>query len=160
VRRGGRDYADYFPDAVWGGKRLALVAARRFRDELLERVEPDLRVRRRVPKGVRSKTGVVGVSVERHLVEGRVYRRYVAHWSDPEEGPMRRRFSVERHGEEGARALAEEVREQGVARSRARLLARQAADAARRLAAAPPLPRMVRDPRSRKGIRMPRRSGR
>ena len=160
VRRAGRRVADYFPDAVWGGKGLALVAARRFRDELLKRVEPDLRVRRRVPKGARNETGVVGVTMERYVVGGRVYRRYVAHWSDPETGPMRKRFSVGLYGEEEARALAEEARRKGVARSRAQLRERQVADADRRLEQAPPMPRVVRDPLSRKGIRMPRRRGR
>jgi hypothetical protein len=158
VRRAGDDITDYFPFAVWGGKNRALVAARRFRDEVLTRVEPDLRVRRRVPKGVRSDTGVVGVSEERYIVGGRVYRRYVAHWSDPEVGPMRKRFSVGLYGKEQARALAERARTEGVARSRAQMLARQVADAERRLEEAPPLPRVVRDPRSRKGIRMPRRA--
>jgi hypothetical protein len=160
VRRAGRHVADYFPDAVWGGKGLALVAARRFRDELLKRVEPDLRVRRRVPKGVRSETGVVGVTMERYVVGGRAYRRFVAHWSDPETGPMRKRFSVGLYGKEQARALAEEARRKGVAQSRAQLREQQVAEAERRLEAAPPMPRMVRNPLSRKGIRMPRRRGR
>lgn len=97
------------------------------------------------------------MSVERHVVDGRAYRRYVAHWSDPDEGPKRRRFSVHRYGEKRARALAVEAREQGVSRARALLLARQVADAVRRLQMAPPMPRMVRDPLSRKGIRMPQR---
>jgi len=160
VKRAGRHVSDYFPDAVWGGKRLALVAARRFRDDVLKRVEPDLRVRRRVPKGVRSETGVVGVTVERYVVGGRVYRRFVAHWSDPETGPMRKRFSVGLYGEEQARARAEEARRKGVAQSRTRLRERQVADAERRLEEAPPMPRVVRAPLSRKGIRMPRRRGR
>jgi hypothetical protein len=93
------------------------------------------------------------------VVGGRAYRRFVAHWSDPETGPMRKRFSVGRYGEEQARALAEEARSKGVAQSRTRLREQQVTEAARRLEQAPPMPPMVRDPLSRKGIRMPRRAG-
>jgi hypothetical protein len=77
VIRRGKVFADYFSDAVWGGRAKALVAAQRFRDELLLRIEPDTRVRRRAPKGIRCTTGAVGVSFERYVVDGRVYQRYV-----------------------------------------------------------------------------------
>ena len=157
VERRGKAFPEYFGYAVWGGKNRAKLAAQRYRDELLLRIEPDSRVRRQTPKGRRSKTGVVGVSVEPHEVGGRVYRRYVACWQDPEEGPKRRRFLVEHHGEEGARALAIETREAGVAHLRAYLLARQREEAARRLEKAAPMPRQVKDPLSRKGISMARR---
>jgi hypothetical protein len=88
VTRRGQPFGDYFPDAVWGGREQALLAAQHFRDELLAGIiGPDTRVRRRPPRGRRSKTGIAGVSLERHLVEGRVYHRYVASWQDPDEGP-------------------------------------------------------------------------
>ena len=163
LRRRGRDFADYFGDAVWGGRTKALQAAQHFRDRLLQHVPPDTRVRRRPPRGRRSRTGVPGVSYERYVVGGRVYSRYVAHWQDPENGPQRRRFLVERYGRRAARALAIEARTVGVADSEARLLARQREEARRRLQTAAPMPRPVKNPRSRKGISMarrrPRRSG-
>jgi len=90
-------------------------------------------------------------------VGGRVYSRYVAHWQDPENGPQRRRFLVERYGRRAARALAIEARTVGVADSEARLLARQREEARRRLQTAAPMPRPVKNPRSRKGISMARR---
>ncbi len=157
VMRGGRTFSDYFGHAVWGGRARAFLAAQHFRDRLLKRIDPDSRVRRQAPKGRRSRTGVVGVSSERHLVDGRVYRRYVASWQDPEKGSQRRRFLVERYGEERALALAVEAREAGVARSKAYLKARQQEEAALRLQKAAPRPRPVKDPRSRKGISMARR---
>jgi hypothetical protein len=157
VRRGGKNYSDYFGNAVWGGRPLALLAAQHFRDRLLQRIDPDTRERRRIPKGRRSKTGRVGVSRERYVVDGRAYHRYVAIWQDPEKGTQRRRFSVEHYGKEGARARAIEVREAGVARRRAHMLARQGEEAERRLQEAAPMPRQVKDPRSRKGISMARR---
>jgi hypothetical protein len=109
---------DYFGDAVWGGRARALLAAQHARDELLRRIDPDQRVRCRTPRGSRSRTGAVGVSLEVHVVDGRIYHRYVAHWQDPEKGSQRRRFLVERHGEEQALALAIGAREAGGARPR------------------------------------------
>lgn len=157
VTRRGHNFADFFPDAVWGGRARALVAAQRFRDQLLLCIGPDTRVRRRSPKGTRNVTGVVGVSLERHVVDGRVYHRYVAHWPGPEKGTRRRRFLVERYGKEGAFALAVEAREAGVARGHAHQLARQCEEATGRLQDARPMPLRVKDPLSRKGISMARR---
>ena len=73
VTRAGDTFADYFGDAVWGGRALALLAAQQFRDRLLRRIDPNSRVRRQVPKGIRSLTGVVGVGLEPHVVDGRAY---------------------------------------------------------------------------------------
>jgi hypothetical protein len=104
---------------VWGGRAKALVAAQRYRDQLLRRIDPDTRVRRRAPKGSRSVTGIVGVSLEQHVVGGRTYQRYVANWQDPERGLQRRRFLSEHYGKERALALAIEAREAGVEHNRA-----------------------------------------
>jgi hypothetical protein len=156
VRR-GQGFADYFGAAVFGGRERALLAAQHFRDKLLQRIDPDTRVRRRMPKGTRSKTGLVGVSRERHVVDGRIYERYVACWRDADKKPRRRRFLVERYGRQRALALANEARAAGVARSHAEQLARQRQGARERLRQARPMPRPVKDPRSRKGISMARR---
>jgi len=157
VMRQGRRFTDYFPDAVWGGRERALVAAQRFRDGLLMHVEPDTRVRRRSPKGTLDLTGVVGVSFEEYEVHGRFYERFVANWPDADDGTRRRRFSVRRYGEERALALAVAARKAGVALVRAEKLARQRAEAGHRLEEAPPLPAQVKDPLSRKGINLGRR---
>jgi hypothetical protein len=154
VARGGEKFSDYCGDAVWGGRAQALVAAQRFRDELLERVAADTRVRRQPQKGRPSETGVVGVWSEPHVVGGRVYERYVASWQDPEKELRRRRFLVERYGRDRAFALAVEAREEGVAFADAQQRARQCEEAKRRLQKAPPMPRQVKDPLSRKGISM------
>jgi hypothetical protein len=157
VMRRGREFYQYFGYAVWGGRTRALVAAQHFRDRLLQRIEPDTRDRRQAAQGRRSKTGVVGVTIEHHKVDGRVYERYVASWQDPEKGPQRRRFLVERYGRGEAFARAIGARRRGVARRRADMLARQREEARQRLLKAAPMPRPVKDPRSRKGIRMGRR---
>ena len=157
VTRRDETYRDYFGDAVWGSRATSLLAAQHFRDRLLLRIDPDVRVRRRTPRGRSSRTGLVGVSLEWHVVEGRAYERYVACWPDLERGAQRRRFLVERYGRERARQLAIEARESGVRRFHAQQLARQREDARGRLQEAPPRPRPVKDPRSRKGISMARR---
>lgn len=153
VRRGNR-IADYFGDAVYGGRAVALLAAQRVRDELLLRLGPDTRVRRQIPKGQQSRTGVVGVSLERQRVRGRVYEYFLACWVDPELGPQRRRFSIRRHGRQVARALALEARQSGVARSHAYLLERQHEEAKGRLRQAGEMPRAVKDPRRRTAMKV------
>jgi hypothetical protein len=158
VCRRGRIYQRYFADAVWGGAPQALVAAQRFRDQLLERIPPDTRVRRRIPKGVRKPTtDVVGVTLEKYRVEGREYERYIGTWKDAEGSFRRRRFSVGRYGRKGAYDRALRARKEGVALARAERLSQQREEAARRLAASLPMPRPVKDPRSRKGISMANR---
>lgn len=158
VTRQGKNYNGHFADAVYGGARQALIAARRFRDQLLRRIEPDTRVRRKVPRGSRNETKHVGVEFEEYEVDGRWYERFIAHWQDADGGHRRRRFGVGLHGLDGAYALAVEAREEGVAESRAAQRTRQREEALERLAAAPPKPRQLKDPKSRKGMRMPPRN--
>lgn len=154
IQRKGRAFTDYFSDAVYGGRQRSLVAAQRFRDDLLLRIGPDTRVRRRPVLGRGSATGIVGVSLERTRVHGRVYESYTATWPDPEKGQARRRFLIQRYGRERALALAQEAREAGIAQNHARMLALQREQASQRLRQAPPMPRKVRDPLTRKGISM------
>ena len=157
IRR-GQPFQGNFPDAVWGGRDLALVAAQRYRDKLLlRRAGPDTRVRRKVPNGRRSRTGIAGVSFEEYVVEGHLYHRYVAHWQDADKEGRRRRFGVGPYGDQEAKALAAKARRAGLEQTDAERLARQREEAARRLQNAPPMPSQVKDPRSRKGISMARR---
>jgi hypothetical protein len=157
VVRKGLHHIKYFSHAVWGGRDLALVAARRCRERLLKRIDPDTRVRRRHPRGRSHSTDVVGVSREEYVVEGLEYCRYVACWQNAEGRMRRRRFSVGRYGETGAKARAVRARQAGVARAHAVRMARQRQEAALRLKLAPPMPSQVKDPLSRKGISMARR---
>lgn len=154
VTRQGRTVSDYFSFAVWGGRAPALVAAQRFRDELLaRRLGPDSRVRRRVARG-RGMGSRPGVTLERYSVEGRHYERYIAQWQDPDKGLERRRFSLKRHGKRRARALAIEARRSGVANANSLRMARQRKEASRRLRNAPRMPRPVKHPLDRRGITM------
>jgi hypothetical protein len=157
IERRGQKVTGWFADNVWGDRKKSQIAAQRFRDELLTRVEGDTRERRRPPKGTRSKTGIVGVTVEEYVVGGRRYRRFVAGWKDEAGVWNRRRFLVQRYGEPQAKALAVEVRKAGVARRQREVQARQREEAGARLRTAPPPPTRVKDPLSRKGIKMPPR---
>ena len=155
--RAGVLYSDYFSNAVYGGWRKSLLAGRRFRDGLLTRIPPDTRVRRRVPKGARSETGIPGVTLERYRVDGREYERFVASWQNADGECQRRRFSVGRYGKEVAEALATAERNKGVETARREKQARQREEAERRLLELPPEPCQVKDPLTRKGIKMPPR---
>jgi hypothetical protein len=154
VTRRGRLYSGHFSDGVWGGRAQSRIAAQRWLYALLKDIDPDTRVRQRPPKGSLSKTGIVGVSLETYRVDGRPYQRYVAKWQGLEKGSQKRRFSVSRYGRNHAQALAREARKAGVARYEAQLSARQREEAARHLRQAPPQPRQIKDPLSRKGISM------
>jgi hypothetical protein len=156
--RGGRNHNGHFADAVYGGKRQSHIAAQRFRDLLLRRIEPDTRVRRKVPRGSRNETDKVGVAFEEYVVGGRLYERFVAQWQDADGRHRRRRFGVGPYGRRGAFALAVEGRKEGVAQSRAVQRARQREGALQRLAAAPSEPRQLKDPKSRKGTRIRHRN--
>lgn len=158
--RGGKPHVGHFADATYGGKRKALIAARRFRDRLLRFIEPDIRVRQRVPKGSRNETRKVGVAFEVYDVDGRRYQRYIAHWKDEDGRSQRRRFAVGKYGDALAYKLAAMARDEAVERIRTVLRARQLAEAKHRLTDAPPPPRQVKDPRSRKGMRIRRRKNR
>lgn len=158
VMRGGRNHNGHFADAVYGGKRQSHIAAQRFRDLLLRRIEPDTRVRRKVPRGSRNETDKVGVAFEEYVVGGRLYERFVAQWQDADGRHRRRRFGVGPYGRRGAFALAVEGRKEGVAQSRAVQRARQREGALQRLAAAPSEPRQLKDPKSRKGTRIRHRN--
>jgi hypothetical protein len=157
VVRGGRRFSRYVSPGGWGGREQARLAAQHFLARLALRIEADTRVRRRPPKGSRSKTGMPGVRLERYRVGRRFYWRYVALWPDPEKRFGRRRFGVSRYGKGKALALAVQARRAGVSRYRDYLRARQREEARQWLKNAPPMPRQVKDPLSRKGIKMGRR---
>jgi hypothetical protein len=155
LREGERRWGHFAFD-VYGGRAPALLAAQRYRDELLRDAPPDTRVRRRKPRGTRRKPAKVGVTHETYVVQGREYERYVALWIDADGKVRRRRFSagiLRSHAE--ARALAEAERDEGVALARRVRRQRQRRDASRRLAGAAPTPPQLKDPLSRKGIKMP-----
>lgn len=110
IQRRGVKYTKYFGDRHCGGADRGFEMARRWRDEVLRRIDAEAAVRvcRHSP---RNSSGVVGVSKVRVLAgNGVEYEFWQATWSM---GAGKRRcvkFSVRRHGESEAFRLAVEAR--------------------------------------------------
>lgn len=105
VQRRNRIHHRYFSDSVYSGKRLALAAAKAYRETLLrtlpEFTRPEVcRIRKK-----NNRSGVSGVS--RHETAGRTPtspRRtfWVAQWPIGGGKAKMRKFSIKRYGERGA----------------------------------------------------------
>jgi hypothetical protein len=119
VTRRGKLYREYFRDDAHDGKKKALIAARKHRDQL-ETSKTGF-TRQQIAKKDRANntSGVTGV----RLVEETdfrwdskpVYRYWVAQWS-PKKGVRRtRRFSIDKYGYDEAYRLAVKARNAGVA---------------------------------------------
>src|SRR5688572_22514009 len=105
IQRGETLHIQHFSDKNFGGKRLALQAARRHRDEVDSAIP---RVKRPITAKLQpnNTSGIRGVS--RHVIRDKTGRCSIfwrADWN-PEPGVSRyRKFSVLRYGEEQAKAL-------------------------------------------------------
>lgn len=116
LQRRGTKYAKYFGDRVHGGPEHALLAARNWRDQLLDEIEKDEQARI-CSKSPRNRSGVVGVSKVSVVTNGATYEFWQATWS-PETGQRRCvKFSIRRYGDREAFRLAVIAREEGVAPS-------------------------------------------
>jgi hypothetical protein len=113
IQRRGVKHAKYFSDRAHGGAGHSLLAARAWRDVLLERFASEERARV-CGSSVRNSSGVVGVSrVTVTTSRGGVYQFWQAAWS-PSPGERRSiRFSIKRHGDEVAFQLAVRARLEG-----------------------------------------------
>ena len=114
LQRRGVKYAKFFSDSMNGDTDRALIAARRWRDNLIDEItrEEQARICR---SSKRNSSGVVGVSkIKVSASNGCTYEFWQATWSP---GPGIRKsvkFSVKRHGDELAFQLAVEARNQGI----------------------------------------------
>ena len=119
LRRRGKSLVKNFPDKKYGGKRDALAAAKKYRDQLLEQYPPLTRkefasVRRR-----NNKTGITGVyryAKKYRLADGQEKERWYweAHWPTESGQHESVNYSVNNYGEELARRLAIRARERGM----------------------------------------------
>lgn len=113
LQRRGVKYAKYFGDRIFGSPARSLVAARIWRNDLLERIRADEQARI-CTRSSRNSSGVVGVSKVTVVANGSSYEFWQATWS-PEPGRRRCvKFSVRRYGEREAFRLAVIAREDGV----------------------------------------------
>lgn len=97
LTRRGQIYPAFFADKTYGGKEKALRAAHRHYQKLLRAHGPA------GPRGRARKRPVELEGVQR-VIETRSY--WVARWSPRPRVIKEKRFSVERHGESRAKALA------------------------------------------------------
>lgn len=110
LQRRGERFGRFFADRRHGGVEESLAAARGWRDALVQRLD-EVAAARVCARSPRNSSGVVGVS--RVVVSGRAgveYFFWQATWC-PAPGERRSvRFSIRRHGEDGAYRLALEAR--------------------------------------------------
>jgi AP2 domain len=107
LTRQGTQYAKFFADKRYGGKRKALKAARDLYHELVEVMPPAKSSVGR--KTVRNTSGVVGVSRTKSTRKGHTYEYWQAWWGSGEERQSVK-FSILKYGEDEARQLAVKAR--------------------------------------------------
>lgn len=108
----------YFSDALFGGKRKAMNAAKEYRDQ----VEAETRTFKvkelaEFPSS-RNQSGVVGVRLQREIKLIKNYEHHywfwIAQWIDGRGQRKTRSFSVHQYGDEEAYRLAVAARRKGV----------------------------------------------
>lgn len=112
LQRRGIKYAKFFADRIHGNPDHALLAARQWRDTLLEKLTDRARV---CELSQRNSSGVVGVSkITVVAANGNSYQFWQATWS-PAPGQRRCvKFSIKRYGDREAFQLAVEARTTGI----------------------------------------------
>ena len=120
ITRQRRTFSRYFSDGVCGGKRAALKAALRYRDEVIAQHAPLSRRDYANVKRRNNRSGVPGVcksAKPRSRFGKRVLEWFwIGYWT-PEPGGAywRKSFSAKKYGEKGAVRLAVAARRQGLA---------------------------------------------
>ncbi|WP_435893401.1 hypothetical protein [Oceaniferula spumae] len=112
MQRRGIKYGKFFADRLHGHPDRALVAARRWRDALLEKLTDQARI---CERSQRNSSGVVGVSkITVCSSNGTTYHFWQATWS-PAPGQRRCvKFSIKRYGDREAFQRAVEARTEGI----------------------------------------------
>jgi len=121
IMRRGQGYNKFFSDSVCGGKRLALKEAREYRDQLIEVLSNKEVTRKERAQTLKSNnySGVPGVRyVEETEYRGEseyTYGYWEAAWSPKPGKRKKRRFSVNKYGNDDALKRALKARKDGVA---------------------------------------------
>lgn len=118
LMRRGETFHKFFGDVPNGGKRKALAAARKYRDELAATHQPYSRKEVAQLRSKRNTSGIVGIrlseEVDRRGPNELVYLYWVAQWSPAPGVRKTRRFSVSKYGEQKAFRLAQKARKDGL----------------------------------------------
>ncbi len=118
IQRRKTIYMRYFSDGGHGGKKIALDAAKAYRDQLIAQHPPMTRREVCVIRKMNNTSGVSGVTridvMERN--KGRKVRRlyWDAQWPDRSGNAVHRKFSIKVYGERRAFQLAVQARRQGL----------------------------------------------
>jgi len=112
MQRRGVKYGKFFSDRGYGHPERALLAARQWRDALLEELAEHARI---CERSRRNSSGVVGVSkVTVVAANGNSYHFWQATWS-PAPGQRRCvKFSIKRYGDREAFRRAVQARTEGI----------------------------------------------
>lgn len=102
----GQQFAKFFSDKKYGGKKKALKAAEQYFDELDEQMPLDSQIGR---MSVRNSSGIVGVSRTKSASRGHQYDYWQARWGSGEHRKSAK-FSIHKYGEDRAKQLAIEAR--------------------------------------------------
>jgi len=119
VQRGNKIETKMFSDCTYGGKRRALRAALKLRNELLAQELFEHQIWRRTLLRKNNTSGIPGVARYDQLANPRTGKRavfWMASWIDEKGVGRKRKFSVFRYGEEEAKQLAIAEREKQLKR--------------------------------------------
>ena len=120
IQRRGEIHRRHFSDGTCGGVEQSLEAARAFRDEIVSKYPPlSMQEYSNIVKKS-NRSGVVGVcrycaSETRDLPEEEQRWFWVASWPTPDGKRRRVKYSVKKYGEDTARQMAVEAREEAMA---------------------------------------------
>lgn len=120
MRRAHQHLRQHFTDSVYGDKELALAAAIAWRDAReAELSGVDYVVWQREWMRDHNKSGVVGVyrNINNKKRRDRIvpHAQWMAYWKDANGNRRVRSFNVGKYGEEGAKQLAIQARQEGMA---------------------------------------------
>lgn len=119
LRRAGQTVAKLFRAREYGGARQALEAARRWRDQMAQALEPETKQTYSQRLMVHNTSGCAGVYLKRQITKRNGVEYEYLHWqaqSPAGAKPWRSRsFSVDRYGYDQAYELAVQARDELVA---------------------------------------------
>ena len=117
VRRQNHSDVKMFSDGIYGGKRNSLRAAINYHAQIMEEISRyEYQMWWRTILRRNNKSGIPGVGRYEAKYDGRLVEFWLASWIDEHGKGRKRKFSVQRYGENQARQLAIDERERQLER--------------------------------------------